>query len=334
MADSFNIIILTVSWLNIGLYTVELVLCGRYFSRLARPLVHRIGVGILVFADSVCTLAISFDVCFTVMPSITTNARLLAAPLSVIIMFTYVSSVIAQLFLCNVFYGLTGNWFVSGVMLILIFTHLAFSWASAITGLVTLSFVGIAFTETTVGAISCAATDITIAASLSWKFWKMMKGTMPQRSTRSLLQQILMLTVSSGVLCAGNTLIMMSLLLRANPAFDVFFKAQGRVYALTLLCNFLLGIPQRSREHAGRTRTSISTGPGAFHLEESIPRQNRKGFPAVKPTVDRPHLSSSTPSLAYTRQGTGHHDSDELVFASLHGKGSAFTSDDPPPESP
>lgn len=86
-----------------ALYTTELILCGRYFGRLTRPMTHRIGVSILVFADTVCTLAIGFDVVLVVLP-ITTNARLSDAPLAVIIMTTYLSSVIAQLFLCNLFY--------------------------------------------------------------------------------------------------------------------------------------------------------------------------------------------------------------------------------------
>ncbi|KAJ7034266.1 hypothetical protein C8F04DRAFT_1234333 [Mycena alexandri] len=331
MADPLSLrfytILLTASWLNIGLYTVELTLCGRYFARLSRPMVHRIGVGILVFADTVCTLAIGFDVGLTILPDVTTNARFLAAPLTVIIMTTYISSIIAQLFLCNLFYVLTGNLFMSGVLLILIFTHLAFSWASAITGLVTLEFTGIAFTETTVGAITCSVTDVVIAVSLAWKFWVMMKSTNPEHSTRNLLQRILMLTVSSGVVCAGNTLITMILLLRGNSAFDFFFKCQGRVYALTLLGNFLLGIPGRTRQETSRTRTTVSTAPVVFQLQESIPRQNRKGLPVAQSTVDR---QSSTLSLAYTASG----DLDELRFASSHGKRTGFASDDPPPESP
>ncbi|KAJ6502689.1 hypothetical protein C8R47DRAFT_1316698 [Mycena vitilis] len=143
------LILVISSWVNIALFTSELVLCGRYFARPSRPLVHKIGVALLVFADTVCTLAISIDVCLAVLRLPIENPRLLVVPTTVEIMSTYISAVVAQLFLCNLFYVLTGNKIVAGAIFVLIFVHLGFSWASAIISNQTLNYVGIAFTTTT-----------------------------------------------------------------------------------------------------------------------------------------------------------------------------------------
>ncbi|KAF7337387.1 hypothetical protein MSAN_02264800 [Mycena sanguinolenta] len=283
-SEATVLIVVIASWLNIGLYCFELVLCARYFARPARPLVHKIGVGILVFFDTVCTLAVCSDVGIIVAPPTTTNIRLLLIPLATQIITTYISSIISQLFLCNLYFILTGYKIVAGIIVILIFVHLAFSWASAIILLKT--FGGL--TTTTVGAISCAATDLIIAVCLAWKFWQMMAGTRQHRSTRSLLRRILILTVSSGAICAGNTLLMMILLLKDSegagrsacvdirpqrvylfilPVFNFFFSCQGRVYALTLLGNFLVGIPARVQQE---TSPSLSLGTSILHTTTVI----------------------------------------------------------------
>ncbi|KAF7342449.1 hypothetical protein MVEN_01834100 [Mycena venus] len=270
MAESLEELLLIMvlsSWLNVALYTLELVLCWRYFTRPSRPLIHKIGVAVLVFFDSVCTVAGGVGVCLAVVRSPITNLRLLLSPLATQIFTTYVSAVISQLFLSNLFYVLTGNKIVTGILLILIFVHLGFSWASAISSLTTLNLGGITFTTTTVGAVSCAATDLIIAASLSWKFWTMMARTNRETSSRSLLRRILILTVSSGAICASNTLVMMILLLKGSDFFEFFFSCQGRVYALTILGNFLVGIPARSQDetqHLDNSNSNFSSNIVVF----------------------------------------------------------------------
>ncbi|KAJ7268222.1 hypothetical protein B0H12DRAFT_1097553 [Mycena haematopus] len=236
------------SWLNVALYTFELILFGRYFARSSRPLVHRIGVGLMLLFDTICTLAVGFDLCLTMEASVV-NLRVLLTPLVVQIITTYATSVVAQLFLCNLLYRLTGSIIVAGPILILIFVHLAFSWASAILILTTLSEAhsGMAFKTTAVGTISCSVTDVVIALSLGWKFWTMMAGASREHPTKSLLRRILILTISSGALCATNTLSVMLLLLENSQFFTFFFTCQGRVYALTVLGNFLVGVPDGQR---------------------------------------------------------------------------------------
>ncbi|KAF7337385.1 hypothetical protein MSAN_02264600 [Mycena sanguinolenta] len=142
-----------------------------------------------------------------------------------------------QLFLCDLFFVLTGKKIVSGIMLFLIVVHLGFSWGPSVIMLINGNPQGWAFTATTVGAVSCAATDIVISSCLSWKFWRMIAVAKDNRSTRSILRRILILTVSSGAICSSNTLLMMILLLKGSSGFDFFFAIQGRVYALTILAN-------------------------------------------------------------------------------------------------
>lgn len=72
--------------------------------RPSRPVVHKIGVGLLLFFDSICTLAVSFNVCMDVVGTTTPNLRLIIAPLAVSIITTYLCASIAQMFLCNLFY--------------------------------------------------------------------------------------------------------------------------------------------------------------------------------------------------------------------------------------
>ncbi|KAJ6536209.1 hypothetical protein B0H19DRAFT_383195 [Mycena capillaripes] len=252
------------SWLNVALYSVELVLCARYFARPSRPFIHKIGVACLVLADTACTVVVNLDVGFAVQRLPPKNLRQLFAPLATEIMATYVSAVISQLFLCNLFYVLTGKRIVAGGILVLIFVHLGFSWASAFIIIRTLNPDGTAFTTTTVGAVSCAATDVIVAGSLAWKFWRMMAATQRENSMKSTLRRILILSVSSGAICASNTLTMMILLLKGSEVFQFFFACQGRVYALTILGNFLVGIPAREQVASQRLATSFSNSIVVF----------------------------------------------------------------------
>ncbi|KAJ7930952.1 hypothetical protein B0H13DRAFT_2651662 [Mycena leptocephala] len=325
MADTLNeilIIIVVSSWVNIALYTLELVLCARYFARPSRPLAHKIGVGVLVFFDTVCTVAVGFDVCLAVLhPPVTpANPRLLFTPLAVEIIATYVSSVISQLFLCNLLYILTGNGIVAVVLLLLIFTHLGFSWASAILILKAANHTGFAFTTSAVGAISCAATDAIVAACLAWKFWMMMTHINSENSTRSLLRRILILSVSSGAICAGNTLLMMILLLKGSEFFDFFFSSQGRVYALTILGNFLVGTPAGSRNETTPSRglrTSLSNI--VVFRSMAVETVLHPADASTPKSTDRLRFAAGGPSLSYANHLHERLD-EELALGPLHGK--------------
>ncbi|KAF7332872.1 hypothetical protein MVEN_02392300 [Mycena venus] len=222
-------------------------LCGT-FARPARPFLHKMGIAAILCVDTICTVAIGIGVCFTVMRKPPTSPRVLITPVAIQILTTYVTAAVAQLFLCYLFFVLTKNKIVAGLQLVLILVHLGFSWASAITSLATLNLGGIAFTTTTVGAILCAATDLSISIGLAWKFWAMMANTTRETSTTSRVRRIAILSVSSGAIGASNTLLMMILLLKGSEGFDLFFACQGRVYALTILGNLLVGIPAKEQD--------------------------------------------------------------------------------------
>ncbi|KAJ7704984.1 hypothetical protein B0H17DRAFT_1302009, partial [Mycena rosella] len=230
---------LAASWINVFLYTIELVLCRNYFRR-SRPLSNKIGVGVMVLADTLCTAATCIDVqlSLVVLPDNPFSSQLLK-PLAAVIYTTYITAVIEQFFMIRMFFLLTGNGFVTGFLTLAALNHLA-NWPLV-----------------SIGAISCAVTDVLIAACLCFKFWQLLNNTSPETATRSLVQRIIILTVSSGATVASNTLIMVILLVKFNPAFQLFFTCQGRVYAVSLLGSFLVGTPFNP------TSVAIDTNPGA-----------------------------------------------------------------------
>ncbi|KAJ7116576.1 hypothetical protein C8R44DRAFT_739273 [Mycena epipterygia] len=119
-----NTLLLVASWVNVALYTGELFLCRQYFQRPSRPLIHKIGVGALVFFDTLCTLATSIEVVLSVItfPNDLGSVQLLK-PLAAVIFTTYAVASIEQAFLCNLYYNLTGNIFVSVVLALSVLVH-------------------------------------------------------------------------------------------------------------------------------------------------------------------------------------------------------------------
>ncbi|KAJ7321624.1 hypothetical protein DFH08DRAFT_889219 [Mycena albidolilacea] len=309
------------SWLNVAMYAFELVLCGFYFKRRSRPLLHKLGVWSLIVADGVCVLAVNFNVSLTITGAAFRNPHFFVAPIAAQIITTYVSAVIAQLFFCNLFYTLTHNILVSGVIVVLIAVHLGFSWVSAILLLLDPTATsGISFTTTTVGAVSCAATDIIVAVCLATKFGTLMRETTPGHATRSLVRRILILTVASGSICATITLLMMILLLKNNPAFTFLFVLQGRVYALSILGNFLLGIPTGSVAETTPSEPFGSTfSSPVFHIPDSMAKRSRPRSSVAR--VSR-SVTDETPgiSLPCPDHGEESFHLDDLPFTYPHGK--------------
>ncbi|KAJ7033570.1 hypothetical protein C8F04DRAFT_1234750 [Mycena alexandri] len=232
------------TWLNSGLYAIELVLAAQYLRRpSSRPLSNKLCVLGLLFFDTIATAGSFVNVIMALGGIMTFELRNILAPTAVGILTTFATAAIAQTFLCYMFYVLTKNKLISGIVLLMILAHLGVTWASGILLLTTLNVGGAAFMTTKVGAVLCATTDITIAGLLSWKFWGMMAQISPERSTRSLLRKILLVVISSGMIVAVNTILMLILLVKHSLAFFFFFTSQGRVYSLTILGNFLIAIP-------------------------------------------------------------------------------------------
>ncbi|KAK7031698.1 hypothetical protein R3P38DRAFT_824996 [Favolaschia claudopus] len=270
------------SWLNFMLYTLELVLCGFWLLRPTRPIMNRLGIVIMVLSDTICTGAICAEVVLDLVPQ-PEPLRFITA-LSIKIVTTYITAAIVQLSFSYLFFVLTKNWIVLGALVILIFVHLGFSLASAALLFKSPSLgrdSGIAFTVNTIGAATCAATDLIVAICLGYKFLKMIRRTMPGYGTRSLIRRILALSVGSGAVCATVTLLMLILLLKDSFIFNFMNAIQGRVYALSILVNYLLGLSspgsrssddQQDLSRNFHFRTSVSSV--VFHSTEAgqVPR--------------------------------------------------------------
>ncbi|KAF7339097.1 hypothetical protein MVEN_01986200 [Mycena venus] len=256
------------TWLNTGLYAVELVLVAYYLRRpSSRPLSNKFCVLGLLFFDTIATAGSFVNVIMALGGIVTFDLRNILAPTAVGILTTFATAAIAQTFLCYMFYTLTKNKLISSIVILMILAHLGVTWASGILVLTTLNVDGAAFTTTKcVNAFlsltpsflavltnpnpqsrrnSSATTDIIIAGLLSWKFWGMMAQAPPGRSTRSLLRKIFLVVISSGTIVAANTILMLILLAKHSLAFFFLFTSQGRVYSLTILGNFLIAIPTR-----------------------------------------------------------------------------------------
>ncbi|KAJ7731909.1 hypothetical protein DFH07DRAFT_991023 [Mycena maculata] len=264
-----NAFLLAASWINSMLFMLEIVLTVRYFQKSSRrPILHRLGVAAIFTFDTACTIAVCAEIylipfmlacrpdSFSPVPTV----RFLA----VILFTTYGTASLEQLFLCYLYFALTKNRVIAGCLVSSIAVHLAASYASAILSLKAESPVGTAFLtskygtrffQPRVGAIACAVTDVMIACTLLHTFVRMEKASAVRVSTHSLLRRLMVMIFTSGVVVASNTLLEMILLVKGNLAYSLFFYAQGRVYALTLLTNFLLGIP-------GRPTLTLTTAPG------------------------------------------------------------------------
>ncbi|KAJ6622612.1 hypothetical protein B0H10DRAFT_1944516 [Mycena sp. CBHHK59/15] len=149
------------------------------------------------------------------------------------------------------------------------------------------------------GAILCAVADILIAACLGYEFFKIKINC---ASPQGLIQRIFILILTSGAIVAGNTLLMMILFLQGSIAFEFFFSCQGRIYALTLLENFLSG-PSSTRipsDSSAKMQSSLAFRVDPFPGKPSsvLSRHSNYSeaslFKELPPLPeDRPHTTSS-----------------------------------------
>ncbi|KAJ7461966.1 hypothetical protein FB451DRAFT_1404462 [Mycena latifolia] len=216
----------------------------------------------MVVFDTLCTLATCFEtqLSLIVFPDDLDSVELLK-PLAALIYTTYATALVEQYFLCTLYFLLTKNLLVTALLALMVLAHLGLVFTSA-TLLLTTQSVFDAFMTTLIGAIFCAGTDMLIAFCLCLKFWQMMTRCSPEGSTRSLIQRIMIMTISSGATTGLNTLIMMILLLKQSPAFQLFLTCQGRIYSLTLLGNFLLGMPFNPASDSVAIQTNPSSRVG------------------------------------------------------------------------
>ncbi|KAJ7728468.1 hypothetical protein B0H16DRAFT_241199 [Mycena metata] len=236
-----DVLLLASSWLNVGLYTLELVLCWRYFQRPNRPFLYKLGVGALIFFDTAGTFTICLNLVF-VLVHLGGDQVALFSPTAVAIWLTYCSAAVEQAILCHLYLSLTKNRLVTVVLGLLILAHMGLAFSSGALILVLDSELTAALDTATAAAVTCAATDLCIAICLASKAWKLLSPTDVFPQSDSLVWRFLLLCVSAGLIVASNTVVMLALLLKRSAAFSFFFTCQGRVYSLTLLTNFLVGV--------------------------------------------------------------------------------------------
>ncbi|KAJ6508265.1 hypothetical protein C8R45DRAFT_966773 [Mycena sanguinolenta] len=236
------------SWVNMMLYMLEIVMCLRYFQRgTFRPLPHKIGVGAMIFFDTLCTMSLDAEVFTTFLVFVGQDGfAALATPTALTIFFTYSTAIIEQLFLCHLYFIITRKRVVALFLAFLGLVHIGFSFAAG-TMLLATPTNRLVFTITGVGAITCGINDLLIASCLGYELFKLKART----SNSNVLRRIFILSITSGAIVATTTLLMMILFLKGNIAFDFFFSCQGRIYALTLLLNFLCGTSSTSGTTVG-----------------------------------------------------------------------------------
>ncbi|KAK7038595.1 hypothetical protein R3P38DRAFT_548171 [Favolaschia claudopus] len=246
---SNNALVLLASWLNAALYMLEIVLAVEYFHRPGRLASHKAGVVVLLCSDLACTIAVCAQVYVALIqyPGVDFEAHYADSTMqweaSLTIFSTYITASVEQAFLCYIFYALAKQRLLTGFLVLNIFVHLGFSCTFAVVcalGLLKFRNFG------NIGAVTCAATDFLIAIALAVTFHKMELSlpVVPRRRTiQSLIRRMLILSLTSGLLVASFTIIHMVLLAAGSSVSTIFWFCQGRIYTLTLLSNFLLGVP-------------------------------------------------------------------------------------------
>ncbi|KAJ7609741.1 hypothetical protein DFH06DRAFT_176694 [Mycena polygramma] len=197
--DTTDILLLAASWLNVALFTLELVLCRRYFQRPNRPFIYKAGVGALIFFDTICTLTICVNLCFVVL-QISGDPVALLSPTSLTIFMTYCAAAVEQAILCHLYFSLTKNIFVTAFLGLLILAHMGLAFASGALILVLDSEFSAALNTTTASSVTCAATDMCIAIALGSRVWRLVSPTDVISARDSLARRFLLLSVSAGLI--------------------------------------------------------------------------------------------------------------------------------------
>jgi hypothetical protein len=96
------------TWFNCIFFTMEIALVVRYFKYSSRPLLHRVGTGIIFAFDTLCTFAICARVYLVVLvaPSRHLSLKSTLPTLAVILFSTSGTAAIVQLYMCCLYFKL------------------------------------------------------------------------------------------------------------------------------------------------------------------------------------------------------------------------------------
>ncbi|KAJ7882161.1 hypothetical protein B0H13DRAFT_2048486 [Mycena leptocephala] len=245
-------VILVASWINTLFYMLEVLLVIKYFRRPNHPLWHKVGVGIFILADTACTFGICAQVylILLVFPCIDLGCLCELAG-----------------FLCYLFYTVTKRRLITGFFVFTIFLHLGVSLAAAGVVIDERSAEGRADILMKIGAISCAVTDVLLAASLAFTVYGMESRVGKPRTIQSLLRRLGVLSLTSGALAAFTTIAAVTAVMVGSVAYTLFFFVQGR--AAPTETNTLSRRTTTSRRltTAGRRSSTNNASGEVFRLE-------------------------------------------------------------------
>ncbi|KAJ7808579.1 hypothetical protein B0H14DRAFT_2608731 [Mycena olivaceomarginata] len=280
--------VLAGSWLNCMFYAVELLLTIRYLSRSSHSLLHKAGVGGMLAFDTICTAAIFVRV-YNVFLGFPLNVQphnsSITNTIGVILLSTYGTASLEQLFLCCLYFNLTKRRFITAFLSLNIVVHLGFSYASAILVFHFRTSTASALMASKVGAITCSATDIMIATALLSTFIRIEAETGLEKN---ITRRLIVLIFASGVAVASVTLFSMVLMLTQNRGVNF--------YSITLSQPAYNLQPQRipsstSYEDAYTALTIV----GSSYVVRSLP----------EPTITLSSLSLPTTTIVSGNFGVG-----------------------------
>ncbi|KAJ7820284.1 hypothetical protein B0H13DRAFT_2377947 [Mycena leptocephala] len=218
----------------------------------------------------------------------------LSIPTSFNILMTYFTAVIVQFFLCHLYFIITRKRVISLCLALLALVHLGFSFAAAVMIQTAPLSLHLTWTITAVGAVTCGVNDLLIAGCLGYELFKMR----PSNSSKSsLLRRIFILSITSGAIVASTTLLMMILFLKGSigKLTRLILSCQGRIYALTLLFNFLSGFSSSSS-----SVTSPSSDQLVFQKSFSSGHSKQRPPPSIYSNFSEDSLNKELPPLPTT----------------------------------
>ncbi|KAJ7202134.1 hypothetical protein GGX14DRAFT_463931 [Mycena pura] len=292
-----NAFLLVGSWINCMLFMLEIVLMIQYLQGPSRPRLHKVSMGAIFTFDALCTIAICCEVYMSVLelPCQADDSRTAFQVSATVLFATFGTISMEQLFLCYLYFTLAKQRVITALLVLSVVVHFAFSYAAAGLMLVDKPFLtGLWIYRT--AAITYAVTDILIASSLLYALVKLQKTSTVRVSMFSLLRRLMLLIAASGVLVAVTTLIDVVLRLQSESGHAVFFFAQGRMYTLTILANFLAS----NTGLASAVLPSVAPGPSVItgvifsECTTSTDERNRENG-GTERNIDMETLSSKAP---------------------------------------
>ncbi|KAJ7582695.1 hypothetical protein C8J56DRAFT_227256 [Mycena floridula] len=239
-------ILLTSTWANLFLYTCEVVLAVHYLVDTKRSVtrIQRIVVLGALTVDTACTLAVCgnaflYLVIFPIRGQFPTENLW---PLPFIVIANAFSALLEQSFLVLRYWRLSQNKITTGILILLVFVHLAFAIISG-TYIAAHPQYGFAFGDiTNVGSVSLsAATDLLIGLA---QLWTLQSFQSSFTSTKQLIRRVSLISSTSGMFCSFSSTVMLVLMFKQAQVFDLFFSCLGRVYSLTILINLFTISPK------------------------------------------------------------------------------------------